>query len=243
MTKSTAPKNAIASQLAAMSGKAVAPAAPQSRIARFINADIKGGEAKHDFIMSEIASAVVQALKGNQRDIPEAVKLCAGKSKKARSYQAGFQAIINDLKPEPYAGKYDSADNADVRERVTMRAATLNEAFEIAYLSVFHAPVEPKAPKAKKATEATDAADAADDEAAPAAPAAMLEAEHVVVSIDESVAAVVRALDGGLLETNEIQAIRLALLAYDSRMIDAQLAAKEAAAAIATATATEAATA
>lgn len=216
------------SQLAIMSG-AVATSAPQSQLARFIAADLKGGESKHNFGMTIIAGAINQALKGNQRDIPEAVKLCQGKSKKARAYCAGFQAIINDLSPVKYAGKLDAPVNAAAREQIALRSQALEFAFEGAYLIVIN---EPAAPKAAKV-----AAKEPGDVVASVEPVMAVVADHVTVELGTSVDAVCRALDQALLEPGEVLALRLALEQFDNSAAGAASAAA-AAAAIAAAAAT-----
>lgn len=205
---------AIKSQLETMSGKTVTSAAPQSKLAMFVHAELKGGEAKRNFVMSIISSAIVQALKGNSRDIPEAIKFCAGKAKKARAFMAGFQAIANDLSPVKYEGKFDAATNAAARAEVVARSASLEFDFKAAYLSVMDEKPEPKAPKAKSATEG-DATAEGDATTTTAAPVATINAERAVVDVAAAVDAVAAAMSSGLLDAAELQIIRMALMAHD----------------------------
>lgn len=214
--------SAIKSQLAALSG-AVATVQPQSQLARMIVADLKGGEAKHNFHMSIIASAIVQALKGNQRDIPEAVKLCVGKSAKARSYHAGFAAIIHELAPVKYVGKLDLPTNAAAREEIALRSQALEFAFEGAFLAMLQqckdeSAASRAATKAEK--DASAGAPVASDTSADA-PVATVVAEHAVVEIDTAVDAVCRALDAKLLNADEVARIRYTLALYDNNIEEA----------------------
>lgn len=212
------------SQLSALQGSP-AVAAPQSQLARFVFGEIKGGEARHDFAMSIIHGAVVQALKGNQRDIPEAVKFASGKSAKARAYFAGFHAIADSVKPVPYKGKLDAADNKAVRELIHTEGARIAADFELAYLAMLEqAKEERAAARASKAATAPAAA-AADDNASASAsndtPVATVEAEHAVIDIDTALDAVTRALAARLLSTDEVMALRVALSSHDHEQLQA----------------------
>lgn len=219
MATSKAPTPAIKSQLEALSGK-VATAAPQSHLARFIAGELKGGETKHNYAMSVIHSAIEQALKGNQRDIPEATKLCVGKAVKARAYLAGFHVIADSVKPIAYTGKLADAANAPVRTLIADHARAMACEFEVAFLATIeNAKVEAAFVRAAKA-KAAPAAPAEGEEAAPvAAPVAMVDA--VIVDIATSVQAVVDALAAGLLEAGEMTAIANALALYNANALAA----------------------
>jgi hypothetical protein len=217
------------SQLHAMSGTTPANTAPQSQVARFVHGDIKGGESMHDFRMSVITTAITEALKGNARNINEASAQAVGKTKRARAYMAGFQSIIAlldgseraplDVKGKPavrpeyaYKGKYDSADNADVRAFIEGRAVHFAAEFEIAFLAVLHAPKEAKAEQAD-APAAQDSAAGDETTATSAAPA---EPTVVTVGLTEAVEAVADAIKAGMLEADEYALLRAALAAYDA---------------------------
>lgn len=203
------PSATIKSQLTALAG-AVATINPQSAIARFIFGEVKGGEAKHDFAMTMVHGAIEQALKGNQRDIPEAVKLCTGKSIKARAYHAGFHVIADSVKPMTYTGKLADADNASVRNAIATTARSLSCEFEVAYLATIeNAKVEAafnRKAKAKTVPTVASDAPASNDDTVPA-PAV----EAVTVDIGTSVEAVVQAIGAGMLNAGELEMIRLAL--------------------------------
>lgn len=211
MATSKAPSNAIKSQLEVMAGK-VPSVAPQSHLARFIAGEIKGGETKHDYAMTVIHGAIEQALKGNQRDIPEAVKLCTGKSVKSRAYLAGFHVIADSVKPHTYEGKLADAVNAPVRERIATEARSLACEFELAYLSTIeHAKVESAFNRAAKVKAAAKVGATSEEstEAAPVTPVATVDA--VVVDIATSVDAVVQAIKTGMLDAVELAMLRNAL--------------------------------
>lgn len=207
--------SAIKSQLAALSGT-VPSAAPQSTLARHIAADLKGGETKHNYTMSVIAAAILQAYKGNLRDIPEAVKLCAGKSVKARAYLAGFQAVQESVRPVSYKGKLDSAENADVRDRIEGLARAAEFDFEAAYLAVFvNAKIESAANRKAKtvpvvAESVAPVAQAESDDSAVDA------GESVTVDIGTAVDAVADAIRFGMLNADELTLIRAALAMIDA---------------------------
>lgn len=213
MTKSSAPKAVLKSQLEALTGTVKSNVA-QSALARFIVGDLKGGEFKHDFAMSMIRAAIEQAYKGNQRDIPEAMALCTGKSAKARAYHAGFHAIADMVKPLTYAGKLADAGNASVREDIANQTQHASCEFEIAYLAtVENIKVEATfARKAKAKAKTTPAT------AAPATAAPVADADTITVDIGTSVDAVVQALDGGLLNADELAALDKAIKAFGARV-------------------------
>lgn len=203
------PTPALKSQIEALSGN-VAVVNPQSHIARFIFGELKGGEHKHDYAMGVVHGAIEQALKGNQRDIPEAMKLCTGKSVKARAYLAGFHVIADSLKPITYIGKLADAANAAARTQIADHARAMACEFEVAYLATIeNAKVEAafnRKAKAKTVPAVADAAPVA-DAVADAAPVD----EAVTMDIGTSVDAVVMALTQGMLDDAEIEALRVAL--------------------------------
>lgn len=207
-----------------MSGT-VSAVAPQSHIARFIFGDVKGGEHKHDFAMSVVHTAIEQALKGNCRDIPEAMKFCTGKSVKARAYLAGFHVIADSVKPVAYTGKLADAANAPVRTVIADSARHLACEFELAFLAtVENAKVLAKferdaKAKAKTAPVVAEAgADSANKGAADTLPLPV--GEVVSVDIGTSVDAVVQAMDAGMLSAAEIDAIAGALALYNMAKLE-----------------------
>lgn len=203
------------SQLESLSGK-VATVSTLSHLARFIAGELKGGETKHDYAMGVVHGAIEQALKGNCRDIPEATKLCGGKSVKARAYLAGFHVIADSVKPIPYTGKLADASNAAVRSQIHDDARALACEFEVAYLAtVQHAKVEAAFNKQAKAKTAPAVAAATSDETAPA-DAPVMAVEAVVVDIATSVEAVVQAMQAGLLDASELTMLRAALATLDA---------------------------
>jgi hypothetical protein len=214
------------SQLAAMSGTTPATKVAQSQVARFVQSYIKGGEAAHDFAMSIISTAVLEAYKGNTRNIAEAASFAVGKTKKARAMQAGFAALVELNVPTlsraqlaelgvSYAGKLDDAANKDIKERIHGLAVHAAAEFEIAFLSVMHAVAEPKATK-EAAAPAASADDSTGTEADDTAPADATPAT-VEVGLTEAVEAVVLAVQQGMLEQDEYALLRAALAAYDAR--------------------------
>ncbi len=207
---------ALKSQLASLAGT-VPSGAPQSSLARYIVADLKGGEAKHNFTMQVIATAIVQAFRGNQRDIPEAVKVCAGKSVKARAYLAGFQAIANDVKPIPYTGKLDAASNAPVRDAIDSAARHAEFEFEAAYLAVMaNAKIESAFNRKAKAKTAPAVAEVTEASAMPASDTPTATVDATVVDIGDAVDAVVDAIKLGMLDAGELVLLRAALAAHDT---------------------------
>lgn len=197
----------IKSQLEVMAGT-VPSTAPQSHLARFIAGELKGGETKHDYAMSVVHTAIEQALKGNQRDIPEAVKLCTGKAIKAKAYQAGFHAIADSVKPLTYEGKLADAVNAPVRAQIADHGRAMACEFELAYLAVLqNAKVEAAFNRAAKTKSAAkSAATGEGEETAP-----VIGVDAVVVDIATSVEAVAQAIKAGLLDPVELALIRNAL--------------------------------
>jgi hypothetical protein len=227
--KANAPR-APRSQL--VNAGANAPIAPTSQLGLFVAGDIKGGEAAHNYRMSVVAASIREALKGNSRALVEAADLSKGKSKKARSYAAGFAAVGIPARIQ-YAGKLDAPENEAARAAIVAACARLELEFESAFLQVFHNDA-PKAEKKAKATEATsaEATSAAGDEAsATDTSAAPVAAELEVSSI---VTATISAIGGGLLLDAELDALEKAI-----QMRRASMAADAALAAMASAPATE----
>lgn len=206
------------SQIKAMSGVTVAVKAPQSACATFVNGDIKGGEAAHNYRMSVIESAIQEAYKGNSRALIEARTFADGKSKKAKAYAAGFDAVGIPARVQ-YKGKLDSADNAEARAAIMRGVSASAFDFEAAFLTVMQAKPEPKAKKAPAPAPAPEATASASDETSAAdteAPAA--EPAQTVTSIMEAAAS---AIIGGVALADEVEAIRAAIMAYDEARIDA----------------------
>lgn len=223
MTKSSAPSSALKSQLEVMSG-AAKTVNPQSALARFVFGDLKGGEHKHNYAMSVVRSAIEQAYKGNTRDIPEAVALCTGKSVKAKAYQAGFHAIADMVAPVKYTGKLADADNASVRDVIASSTKHAACEFEIAYLAtVENAKIEAAFNrKAKAKAPAAEPTPAANDETgATGAPAAAPVADGLMVDIPMAVESVIKAMQAGLLNADEIDAVAAALTLHNMTKIDA----------------------
>lgn len=218
---------AIKSQIAAMSGVTPATVAPQSQVARFVQADIKGGEAAHNFRMSIIAAAILESYKGNYRNMAEAAALTTGKSKKARAYKAGFEAVgvIGKL---AYTGKWDSADNKAVREQAHILSQAAEFAFESAFLTVMDAPAERAA--SAKPTAKEQAAQLAEELAAAKAELAahtpmVAQNDSPMVDIGDAVEAVAEAVKQGVLQADEVLILRAALASYDAAQTgDADLA-------------------
>lgn len=212
------------SQIEAMTGQVIHHPS-QSDLARMIEGDLKGGEKKHDYIMSVIARAIEQAFKGNARDIPEAADLCTGRSVKARAYHAGFHAIADMVTPITYTGKLTGAHNASVREDIANKARYAASEFEKAYLMTF---VDAKAERLDKKLEKAHKASTV-----PAAPEASLvpatlpmdvtvdDGKDVVVDIATTVEAVVQAMSLGLLTDCEMDSIAVALRQYSAAKVAA----------------------
>jgi hypothetical protein len=196
----------------------VAPA--QSQLARYIVADLKGGEANHAFRLSLVESAIREALKGNYNAIREAMEFAIGKSRKAAAYQAGFASIANaasafypdgwekgGIAKVAYTGKLDSASNSEARAAIDLQTGVMITAFESAYVAhdaqaAAEAKAKAAANKAKKLAEQ------------PAAPAPVSDA--VEMDIGDAVHAIAAALSSGALSVDEVTALRVAMSAYDS---------------------------
>lgn len=203
----------------------IAPA--QSQFARFVVADLKGGEQAHAFRMSLVTSAVTEALKGNFNFIREAREHATGKSRKAAAYQAGFTAMLHaasQFYPEtldgtpytgpgaggilkvPYTGKLDSKDNASARAAIDLQTGVIAAAFEQGYIA--------HDTKAAAEAKAKAAERKAKKESAPAP--APVEPASVELDVGELVAAVASALAQGMVSGNEAIQLREALASYDA---------------------------
>lgn len=207
------PVAAIASQIAVMSGS-VSVVAPQSTIARFIFGELKGGEHKHNFSMGVVSSAIEQALKGNQRDIPEAMKLCTGKSVKARAFLAGFHVIADSVKPVAYTGKLADKANDSVREVIASTARHLACEFELAYLATIENAKMEAAFNRKAKAKTAPAVDAVESESA--APVAASVAPSVEMDVADVVDAAINAIRAGMLSAPELEMLRIALATVDA---------------------------
>lgn len=202
---------ALKSQIAVMAGT-VSNVTPQSHLARFVFGELKGGEHKHDFAMGVIHSAIEQALKGNQRDIPETVKLCTGKSVKARAYLAGFHVIADSVKPMTYTGKLADACNVLVRQQIVDHARAMACEFEVAYLATIeNAKIEAAFARKAKAKTApvvgAPASESANDETAPA----VATAPTIDATVMDVVGATISAIQAGMLSAEELEMLRVAL--------------------------------
>lgn len=196
--------------------------APQSAVARFVAADIKGGETAHNYRMSVIATAILEGYKGNARNLAEAVTFTAGKSRKAKAYQAAFQALPT-IEKLPFVGKWDAAVNADIRAQAAALSQAAEFAFETAFLTALdNAAAEAAAAKAAKpapapSPEASEAIEAALMAAATAEAKATVDSE--VVDIGAAVEAVALAVQQGMLQADEMVLLRAALAAYDEAQL------------------------
>lgn len=195
--------------------------APQSAVARFVLADIKGGESAHNYRMAVIATAILEAYKGNPNNLTEAQTFSAGKSRKAKAYQAAFEALPTTTKL-PYVGKWDAACNATIRAQ----AATLCKAAEFAFESAFltatiNAKLEADAVKAVAAQAKVDAPAEASTEADPTDTPDMV-ADGVTIDIGAAVEAVAMAVQQGMLQVDEMTLLRAALASFDAAQIEGQ---------------------
>lgn len=211
-TKNHAPK-APASQLAGKTVNAI-KTAPESTFGQFVLGDIKGGSAAHEYRMSVVATAVREALKGNSRALIEASKIASGKSKKAKAYADGFQAVGIPARVV-YSGKLSDPANAAIVAQIDMTTAALAADFELAFLTRLHAPAETETKATKsKATKATDT-DTDTAAAAAAAPTVEMDAADLFQ-------AAIDAITSGLATDAEVEAMLGAITAR--RMTAAALA-------------------
>jgi hypothetical protein len=218
-TKNHAPK-APQSQLAGKttSGKVVAP---ESTFGQFVLGDIKGGTAAHEFRWTMVRAAIREALKGNSRALTEAHAIAQGKSKRALCYVDGFQAVGIPARIA-YTGKLSDPANKPVVDQIEATTLALAHDFELAFLTRYHAPAEPKATKggAPKLT-AKDYAEAADV-------VAMLEQENselkaqaaAAPTIADTVRATIAAINSGVVSDAEMDEI-IAAVTY-RRLMAAQ---------------------
>lgn len=207
----------------------IAPA--QGQFARFIVADLKGGESAHAFRMSLVTNAVTEALKGNFNFIREARDHATGKSRKAAAYQAGFTAMLHaasQFYPEtpdgtpyagpgaggilkvPYTGRLDAADNATARSAIELQSGVLAAAFETGYIAHDTKAAAEAKTKAAERKAVKEAKAAAAETPAPA------ESASVKLDVGELVAAVASALAQGMVSGNEAIQLREALASYDA---------------------------
>jgi hypothetical protein len=206
------------SHLAALQG-AVATVSPQGATALFVRADVQGKEHAQAYRLHVISTAVLELLKGNPRNLREAMELVAqlGKGKKARAYAAGF-AVLADVAPLARTGKWLDAQNAELRTQ----ADTLTAAY-VAQFASAHATVmaEKPTPKAKKEVPAP--APAPVETAAPV-DTIIVETEQVgSLAVGDVIASAIEAIKQGLAEPGELEALRAALAAYDTPAVPAEL--------------------
>lgn len=209
------------SQLAALTG-AVATINPQGATALFVRADVQGKEHAQTYRLHVISTAVLELLKGNPRNLKEAMELVAqlGKGKKARAYAAGF-AVLADVAPLARTGKWMDAQNAELRTQ----ADTLTAAY-VAQFASAHATVmaEKPAPKAKKEAAPAPAPVAAESDASNSTDTVLVQvAETEAMDVGDVVAAAVNAIQQGMLQADELAALRAALAAYDMPAVPTEL--------------------
>lgn len=208
------------SQLAALTG-AVATINPQGATALFVRADVQGKEHAQTYRLHVISTAVLELLKGNPRNLKEAMELVAqlGKGKKARAYAAGF-AVLSDVAPLARTGKWMDAQNADLRTQ----ADTLTAAY-VAQFASAHAAVmaEKPAPKAKKEAAPAPAPAPVAAESAPVDTVVIETEETEAMDVSDVVAAAVNAIQQGMLQADELAALRAALAAYDMPAVPTEL--------------------
>lgn len=230
----------LKSQIESMSGTAAAPAATraQSQLELFTLAAIKGGAHTRTLMLSLIAYNVMEAYKGNSRNITESLKLCTGTSVKARAFLAGF-TVLKDITKAcpagsdvPYTGKWDATANKELRAQVDVLVQAKTAAFANAFDAVF---AKDKADKEKAKAGKTAAALAADSDetAAPASTGESTEARahDTAAAQDEAVQAMIRLLRSGSLTGAQLDDIGEAVRAAEVRAELARIAAETAAAA------------
>lgn len=205
-------------------------ATPQGDTALFVLADVRGKDAAVSYRLSVIRTAVLECMKGNPRNLKEAIATTAtlGTSAKAVGYAAGFAVLADVSAIERVAPKWMDAANAGIRTQADTLADALTQQFNSAYMAA----VEAKAAKAKQtretnkaAKEAAAAALAAAQPAPAPAPAAEPAAEPAAVEVvvADVVAAAVNAINAGLLDSAELSALRAALAAADTPAVPVDL--------------------
>lgn len=208
------------SQLAIMAG-AVATINPQGDTALFVRADVQGKEHAQAYRLHVISVAVLELLKGNPRNLKEAVALVAqlGKGKKARAYAAGF-AVLADVAPLERTGKWMDAANADLRTQADTLTAAYVAQFASAHATVMAEKAAPKAKKEPAPAPAPVAAESSGDHA----DTIVIETEETEsMNVGDVVAAAVTAIQQGMLQSEELAALRAALSAYDTPAVPAEL--------------------
>jgi hypothetical protein len=213
-TKNHAPK-APQSQLAGntTSGKVVAP---ESTFGQFVLGDIKGGTAAHEFRWTMVRAAIREALKGNSRALTEAHAIAQGKSKRALCYVDGFQAVGIPARIA-YTGKLSDPANKPVVDQIEATTLALAHDFELAFLTRYHAPAEPKATKGKQAKgKATKGAATSSDDISADISADISGAP----TIADTVRATIAAINSGVVSDTEMDEI-IAAVTY-RRLMAAQ---------------------
>ncbi len=201
------------SQLAGLSGTP-ATINPQGDTARFVLADIKGKDAASAYRLSVIRTAVLELLKGNPRNLKEAIDMAAqlGKGKKARAYAAGFAPLM-DVQAIERTGKWMDSANAAIRTTADTLADAYTAQFNSAHAAVMAEKAAPKAKKAAAPAPAPAASAPATDDSADATDATPAALE---LDVGELVDGVVSAMQQGLLSGEELVMLRAALAAMDS---------------------------
>ena len=222
----------LKSQIESMSG-AVATINPQGETARFLLAEVRGKDAAVAFRLTIIRTAIMEVLKGNPRNLKEAVQLAGqlGKGKKARAYAAGFLPlaelaplgsrghfvgmIVDGEEETARVGKWLDGANAHLRAE----AETIADAYTARFASA-HATVmaEKAAPKAKKApapvttAEATAEATAASEGTGEGTNSADSESISSDLLVDSAIATVVTMAEQGLLSADQMATLRAAFI-------------------------------
>lgn len=212
-TIAAAPSTTPQSQLAIMAGT-VPAINPQGETARFLLADVRGKDAASAYRLSVIRTAVLELLKGNPRNLKEAIDLSAqlGKGKKARAYAAGFAPLL-DVQAIARTGKWMDSANADIRAHADAMADAYTVQFSSAYATVM---AEKAAPKAKKATTpAEPAAPAADASASDSTGSDSSEVDSALL-IESALATVITLAQQGMLSDDQVATLRAALAPSDA---------------------------
>lgn len=195
-----------------------------SSFARFVQGDIKGGDAAHAYRKEIIANAVEQAFKGNYSPITEAQTLTEGKAKKARAYAAGFAALgpigaTNDngigVVKVAYKGALNANDNKEARELIASQTQQYVTRFFNYFDSVMMEKAEPKTKKAPVAEASPEQVAAANADTV---------RHDAAVALDQSVTVMEGFLRTGALTGEQTDRIAEALVAgMDSKSLAATL--------------------
>jgi hypothetical protein len=215
--KPAAPQSQLAGK--PVSGKAVTP---ESTFGQFVLGDIKGGDAAHHFRMNMVRAAIREALKGNSRALLEAKTIAEGKSKKAKAYQDGFQAVGIPARIA-YTGKLSDSVNAAVVEKIEQTTLALAEDFMLAFCTRINAPAEPKEDTKGKKTKGADA-DATGASSDDAAAAGELTGKGAT-NLADMLHATITAINSGMVSDAEMDEI-IAAITY--RRLMAKQAAEQA---------------